>query len=170
MGLESPTYISDLVSTNPTTGDPKNEGDDHIRNIKSAIKATFPNVSGAVAPTHTELNYVDGVTSAIQTQFNQLKPSWTTVSSTPYSAADGGWYLVRTNSSAIEIDLPAGSTGAIIRVKDADGAAGTRNITLDPNGSELIENLSAGEALVMDTDYSFVTLQYLNSAWRIIGL
>ena len=70
MALETGTYISDLVSTNPTSSDPKSQGDDHLRLIKATVKASFPNVSGAVTPTHTELNYVDGVTSAIQTQID----------------------------------------------------------------------------------------------------
>lgn len=74
MGLESATYISDLVSTNPVGSDAKSVGDDHIRLIKAAVKATFPNVTGAVTPTHTELNYVDGVTSAIQTQLDAKAP------------------------------------------------------------------------------------------------
>ena len=68
MTVESVTYINDLNAANPASGDLKSEGDDHLRNIKTAIKATFPNISGAVTPTHTELNYVAGVTSAIQTQ------------------------------------------------------------------------------------------------------
>ena len=46
MGLEAVTYISDLVITNPVAGDPRNEGDDHIRNIKKAIKASFPDLAG----------------------------------------------------------------------------------------------------------------------------
>ena len=70
MGLESATYIDDLVITNPTSGDDPSAGDDHLRLIKSTIKNTFPNISAPVTPTHTELNYVDGVTSAIQTQLN----------------------------------------------------------------------------------------------------
>lgn len=74
MALESATYISDLVSTNPTSSDNLSQGDDHLRLLKSTIKATFPNVSGAVTPTHTELNYVDGVTSAIQTQLDAKAP------------------------------------------------------------------------------------------------
>lgn len=72
MALETATYISDLVSTNPTASDNMSQGDDHIRLLKSALKSTFPNVSGAVTATHTELNYVDGVTSALQTQLNDL--------------------------------------------------------------------------------------------------
>ena len=70
MALESAPYINSLDINNPTATDPKNQGDDHLRLIKSAIKASFPNVAGAATPTHTELNYVTGVTSAIQTQIN----------------------------------------------------------------------------------------------------
>jgi hypothetical protein len=70
MTVEAVTYISDLNASYPAAGDGLVEGDDHIRNLKTGIKATFPNISAAVTPTHTEINYVDGVTSAIQTQLN----------------------------------------------------------------------------------------------------
>jgi len=50
MALETGTYISDLTATNPTATDPKSEGDDHLRLIKSTIKATFPNTSFPVNP------------------------------------------------------------------------------------------------------------------------
>lgn len=42
MGLESATYIDDLVSTNPVVGDNVFEGDDHLRIIKAVLQATFP--------------------------------------------------------------------------------------------------------------------------------
>lgn len=74
MALESSTYISGLVATNPVTGDGVKEGDDHIRLLKSTLLNTFPNITGAVTPTHTELNFVDGVTSSIQTQLNLKAP------------------------------------------------------------------------------------------------
>lgn len=71
MPIEAVTYISDFVVTNPVGAtDPGSDLDDHIKNMKIGIKTTFPNVTGAVTPTHTELNYVDGVTSAIQTQLD----------------------------------------------------------------------------------------------------
>jgi hypothetical protein len=71
MALESGTFISDLVATNPVGAtDPKSQGDDHLRLIKATVKNTFPNISGAVTPTHAELNHVAGVTSGIQTQLN----------------------------------------------------------------------------------------------------
>ena len=70
MTIESATYISDLNTAYPEGGSLKSEGDNHMRLLKTVIKATLPNVTGAVTPTHTELNFVDGVTSAIQTQID----------------------------------------------------------------------------------------------------
>lgn len=70
MSLEAATYIHELVITNPAGGDPKLQGDDHIRMIKSSLKNTFPNVAGAMNATHTELNYVIGVTSGVQAQID----------------------------------------------------------------------------------------------------
>jgi len=56
MALESGSYINSLVVTNPTGSDNISQGDDHIRLLKTTIKATFPNVTGAVSGTHTAIN------------------------------------------------------------------------------------------------------------------
>lgn len=72
MALETATYISGLVAANPLSTDPKSQGDDHLRLIKSVLLNTLPNITGAVTATHTELNYVAGVTSGIQTQLNTI--------------------------------------------------------------------------------------------------
>lgn len=67
MSLESASWIPDLVITNPTgPTDPKSQGDDHIRMIKAVLKATFPNLTGAVTATHTELNQVDSADPVIR--------------------------------------------------------------------------------------------------------
>lgn len=70
MSVESATYINQLSASNPTSSDLKSEGDNHIRLLKSTIQASFPNVTGAMTATHTELNYSVGVTSLIQTQLD----------------------------------------------------------------------------------------------------
>jgi hypothetical protein len=54
--LETASYISDLVTSNPAASDGMNNADDHMRLIKSAVKATFPSITGAVTATHTDLN------------------------------------------------------------------------------------------------------------------
>jgi len=60
MALETGTYISDLNSSNPVATDGLAQADDHIRLVKSTIKATLPGLTGAVTSTHTELNTLDG--------------------------------------------------------------------------------------------------------------
>jgi len=60
MTLESPIdFIDDLDITLPLendAADPRSEGDDHIRNIKKVVKASFPNVDGACTPTPAQFN------------------------------------------------------------------------------------------------------------------
>lgn len=71
MAIESVTYISDFVATNPVGAtDAGSTLGNHIRNMKTGIKATFPNVSGAVSPTHTQLNQVGGTWTEKQTFSN----------------------------------------------------------------------------------------------------
>lgn len=56
MTVETATYIADLNATYPTSTDYRYEGDDHLRLIKSVLKATFPNLTGAVTATQANLN------------------------------------------------------------------------------------------------------------------
>ena len=88
MGLESPiNFVSDLVETNPVSTDSLAVADNHIRGIKSAIKATFPNITGAMTATHTVLNGLDGRVSAIE---NGVHASGTTMLF-QQSTAPTGW-------------------------------------------------------------------------------
>jgi len=77
MGLETGSTISSFITSNPTSSDPVNQGDDHLRLIKSVLQAQFPGSGGlgyatAITATEAELNYVHGVTSNIQTQINNV--------------------------------------------------------------------------------------------------
>jgi len=45
MGLETASYISELVDTNPTASDPVSQGDDHLRLIKSVLQTQFSGLS-----------------------------------------------------------------------------------------------------------------------------
>lgn len=56
MALESGSYIDSLNTNNPVATDPLAQADDHIRLIKATIKASFPNITGAVTLTQTEIN------------------------------------------------------------------------------------------------------------------
>ena len=125
MALEDLTgsgkYIDDLVSTNPTATDNVAQGDDHIRGIKNVLKLTLPNVTGAITPTHTELNYVDGVTSAVQTQLNNKLTS----------ANDGvtvaNLNLISTSSvPSVEAKGTSGSTSGYIQLNCSENSHGIK--------------------------------------------
>jgi len=49
MALESATYVSGLVATNPSGSDSISQGDDHLRLIKDVLKNSFPDADQAVA-------------------------------------------------------------------------------------------------------------------------
>lgn len=94
MGLESATYIADLVVTNPTAGDPKNQGDDHFRLIKTVLQACFPSMSkGWYQPTTLakSANY-----TVLSTNMNCTFVSTTSGGAFTYTlptlaAGDAGW-------------------------------------------------------------------------------
>jgi len=88
MALESTTYIDGLVITNPTGTDPRSQGDDHLRLVKSTLRSTFPNITGAVTATHTELNLIDGYTgTTAELNYNDV-PTLGTVEASKTVTAD----------------------------------------------------------------------------------
>ena len=107
MGLETATYISQLVDTNPTTSDPVSQGDDHLRLIKSVLQDQFTTLgAAAVTTTAAELNLLDGVTTlapegtavlstgeSVTTKFLRTDgdgtSSWQIPTGTTYTAGDG---------------------------------------------------------------------------------
>lgn len=73
MTVETASYISQLDATLPLPGNPKSEGDNHLRLVKTVLKTQFPNFgTAAMNATTTELNYMVGVTSLVQNQLNTL--------------------------------------------------------------------------------------------------
>ena len=111
MGLETGTYINDLVTTNPVGAtDQKQFGDDHLRLIKSVLKATFPGMAGAFARVATKTGNYTVVVNDNTTMFNctaALTLAWTAVAT-----------------------LGNGHIAAVF----ANGA----DVIIDPNGAELV--------------------------------
>lgn len=114
MALETATYISSLVSTNPVAGDAMSAADDHLRLIKSTLLATFPSITGAVTPTHTELNLCVGGTSAFQTQLTALTSVTQNVKNADYTlvVGDANKHIYKSNTSAYTWTIPPNSSEA----------------------------------------------------------
>lgn len=62
MGLETVVNIADLVRTNPPGTDPKSQGDDHLRNIKTALLNNIVGYTGAVTVTGVDGGAVNAYT------------------------------------------------------------------------------------------------------------
>ena len=45
MAVESASWVTQLVDTNPVVSDPVGEGDDHLRMLKTVLKNSFPSTS-----------------------------------------------------------------------------------------------------------------------------
>jgi hypothetical protein len=122
LAVDSATTIAALNTALPTGADPKSEGDDNFRHIKTVIKAAFPNVAGAVSATDVELSRVAGVTSAIQTQLDAkagtASPALTGTPTVPTATA--GTSSTQAASTAFVQAAIAGvnaQTGALVDVR-----------------------------------------------------
>ena len=92
MALESATYISDLNAANPAATDGLAQADDHFRLIKGAVKATFPNVTGAVTASHGALDAASTFAASITAsaaEINVLDGVSAGLTSTELSVLDG---------------------------------------------------------------------------------
>jgi hypothetical protein len=104
MTVETASYISQLDPTYPAAVDPKSEGDNHLRLVKTVLKTQFPNFgTNAITATAAEVNYLVGVTSAVQTQLNTLD--------TGKASKSGANYTGTHDFTAAALTVPTQATG-----------------------------------------------------------
>lgn len=108
MGLESATFIADLVSTNPLFNDQKQQGDDHLRLLKSVLQATFPGMGGRLGRTQSKSA---GYTAVLNDATSVIRfTSSATLSLTAAATLGNGWYAVVVNESTGDVTIdPAGT-------------------------------------------------------------
>lgn len=127
MPVETATYISDLVSTNPLSTDGLGQADDHIRLIKSALKSTFPNINGPVSLAPADLNNGSVPVGGII--------AW----SGTVSAIPANWHLCDGTSGTPDLRgrfiYGAASDAGVSPVKGATGGATTGSGTTSSDGS-----------------------------------
>ncbi len=122
MGLESATFIEDLVETNPLGTDGKAQGDNHIRLIKGVLQNQFPNLgSAAVTATAAEINDIVDNNRAVPSGLISL---W----SGTIAAIPTGWLICDgTNGTPNLVSRfivgSASDTGATYDIGDTGGSA-----------------------------------------------
>ena len=108
MGLETASYISQLVDTNPTASDPVSQGDDHLRLIKSVLQTQFSGLSGTTAVTASgaEMNLVDGCTATTaELNYNDITTLGTSENSKTVTQSAGGAIILGSTSGDQTVDI-----------------------------------------------------------------
>ena len=130
MGLETGTYISDLVTSNPANSDQESQGAAHLRLIKSVLQNTFPGSSRAW-PLPTVPATITASTALTRANFNSTvlvdtTAAQLTVTLPSLVAGDAGWTCtllkINTNTNAFFIAPAAGN----IQSGEATGLSATR--------------------------------------------
>jgi len=89
--------------------------------------------------------------------------SWVTTvkTSSPFTAVAGEGYFVNTTGGAVTVNLPAGTPGAVVAIKDYAGTFDTNAVTLVQNGSDKIGGSTVNSTLT--TEGIAVTLVFIDS-------
>ena len=89
--------------------------------------------------------------------------SWdTTVKTSTFTATAGEGYFVNTTSGAITVNLPAGTAGAVVGIKDYANTFDSNNVTVAPNGSDKIAGVNSSDGL-LSTEGIAVTFVFVDS-------
>ena len=98
--------------------------------------------------------------------------NWQTgsIKTATFTAVNGEGYFCNTTAGSFEVDLPAGSAGAIVSIQDYNNTFDSNSLTVAPNGSEKINGGSAGGPIILNTEGEGLTLVYIDSTvgWRSI--
>ena len=88
--------------------------------------------------------------------------SWnTTVKTSTFTAVAGEGYFIDTTGGAVTVNLPAGTAGAVVAIKDYANTFDTNNCILAPNGSEKIAGDTTNATIT--TEGIAITLIYIDS-------
>lgn len=163
-GLETGTYISDLVATNPLSSDLASTADDHIRLLKSTIKTTFPNINDAITVTDEQINAVgaSGVTGAANPT-GSVGLSAVNGSATTFMRSDG--------APALSQSIAPTMTGKWIYTFSGGGSGGAINISAAQASISLNETDGAVDNRLWDisTTTEQLSLRTVNDASAAVG-
>lgn len=148
MGLETGTFVDDVVTSNPIgAADEVLQGDDHLRLIKTVLKNTFPNATRAF-------------------RFEEVLTK--TAAYTIVAANARALILADVSGGAFTITLPLGSTvfaGFAVIVVKSDSSANA--VTVDGNGSEKINGVSTRSLTVR---YQTEKYMWDGAEWKMLTI
>ncbi len=111
--------------------------------VVDATTVTLGRCGGTVALASGASQTGFGRTGTVDWQTGSIKTS-------TFTAANGEGYFVNTTGGTFNMNLPAGSAGAIVSVADYAGTFQTNNLTIVPNGSDKIGSLNLNATLSVE--------------------
>ena len=134
--------------------------------IISLTTATYPSL--------TELSYVKGVTSSVQTQLNNKQPYAAVTRITKasnYNISSSENYIgCDTTTAPFTLTLPAANSvvsGKEYIIKDEGGNCGTNHLLLAPSGTDQVDGITAGYSLTVNFESVTVVCNGTNG-WFLI--
>jgi hypothetical protein len=151
MPLESANFVQDLDSSNPPGSDDRSQGDNHLRLIKTALKATLPNASKAFRfPT-------SGATKTAN--FSVTFPTDQNVA-----------FAIDSTAGTIAVSLPDPTFGGTVN-EDGFGfwlirTAGTNLVTVTPSGAQTIMG-AASYSMAANRQYAYLFWAGTQDRWLV---
>jgi hypothetical protein len=143
MALETAQYINNLNASNPLSTDSVAQADDHIRLIKSAVKATFPNITGPVTATQGQLNspIPAGIIAMWSGALLAVPSGWALCDGSNGTPDLRNRFVVSQGST-----YPLGTTGG----GTTTSSGGSHSHTTSTTGSHSHSGVTGGTALTVD--------------------
>lgn len=115
MGVEAAGKITDINPAWPLATDGVNAGDDHLRNLKSSLQTSFPNINAAVTLTPNQLNAlvnVSGNSVAMNPDMDIAQRGALFTSATQFTNNDGdytldGWFILTDGNDIVDVSQSA---------------------------------------------------------------
>ena len=144
-----------------------------VNNIQNQCGANIINENSNTITIGASGDTITLASGASQTGFGRTGTvDWQTgdIKTSNFTAESGKGYFCDTNGGAFEVDLPAGSAGAIVSFQDYRNTFDTAPLTIDPNGSEKINGGDGGGVIILNSEGEGATLVYIDSTigWRSI--
>lgn len=123
-------------------------------------------------PLNNELNwtqlsaFIQSIADSAQsTTFQKMRVRVVTASPDTINAAQDCIIGVNVAGAAV-INLPAGAEKQVFFIFDSSGAAGTNNITINPNG---VETIRGAASFVLNKNYQGIAVAFTGTNWQVFG-
>lgn len=158
MALESATYVNDFVTTNPVgLTDPKSQGDDHIRLIKTVLQGTFPGFAGRFGRVQAKSSaYTVLLTDNSSVFILSGAVAWT-LNLTAAATLGNGFLIFLVNDGGMQITIDPNSTEQINGSSTYVLGAYARGILFCDGSAFYVMTFSQGDFATGDVKLTYAT-------------